>query len=131
MTASALSASMGYVWTAEGLPPVRVSHGKAAEYQARGAVHFHVLLRLDGVDPADPAAVVPPPPGITADVENAVRRSAALVTCQTRPHPDSPDGTGWVIAWGKETDLRTVTDGGPGTLTGLAVASYLAKYATK
>ena len=27
---------------------VRVSHGKAAEYQARGAVHFHALLRLDG-----------------------------------------------------------------------------------
>ena len=34
--------------------PVRVSHGKAAEFQARGAVHFHALLRLDGVDPADP-----------------------------------------------------------------------------
>ena len=27
---------------------VRVSHGKAAEYQARGAVHYHALFRLDG-----------------------------------------------------------------------------------
>ncbi len=29
-------------------------HGKAAEYQARGAVHFHVLLRLDGLDDRRP-----------------------------------------------------------------------------
>ena len=42
--------------TAAPVPPIRVSHGKAAEYQARGAVHFHVLLRLDGTDPADPDA---------------------------------------------------------------------------
>ena len=41
---------------------VRVSHGKAAEYQARGAVHFHVLLRLDGLDDDDPARLLPPPP---------------------------------------------------------------------
>jgi len=127
-----LAVRLGYGRAAEGLPPVRVSHGKAAEYQARGAVHFHVLLRLDGVDPADPAAVVPPPPGITAaDLEDAVHRAAATVTCQTRPHPGSPDGTGWEIAWGQQADVRTVTNGGPGTVTGLAVASYLAKYATK
>ena len=41
--------------------PVRVAHGKAAEYQARGAVHFHALLRLDGYDPADPDRLLPPP----------------------------------------------------------------------
>ena len=41
--------------------PVRVAHGKAAEYQARGAVHFHALLRLDGYDPADPGQLLPPP----------------------------------------------------------------------
>jgi len=34
--------------------PVRVAHGKAAEYQVRGAVHFHALLRLDGYDPRYP-----------------------------------------------------------------------------
>ena len=42
--------------------PVRVSHGKAADFQARGAVHFHALLRLDGIDPADVEVVVPPRP---------------------------------------------------------------------
>jgi hypothetical protein len=127
-----LAVSLGYGWAAGKEPPVRLSHGKAAEYQARGAVHFHVLFRLDGTSPSDPAALVPPPPGITAaDLEDAVRRTAETIAFQTRPHPDSPDGEGWTIAWGKELDVRVVTDASPGTVTGLAVASYLAKYATK
>jgi hypothetical protein len=114
----------------EDQPPVRLSHGKAAEYQARGAVHFHVLLRLDGTT-ADPAAVVPPPEGITAaDLEDAVRQAAGIAF-RTRPHPDSPDGEGWTVEWGTELDVRTVTDRGSAAVTGLAVASYLAKYATK
>ena len=37
---------------------MRVSHGKAAEYQARGAVHFHVLIRLDGLDDDDPGRLL-------------------------------------------------------------------------
>jgi hypothetical protein len=116
----------------ENQPPLRLSHGKVAEYQARGAVHFHALFRLDGTSAADPAAVVPPPPGITAaDLEHAVRHTAETISFRTRPHPDSPDGEGWLITWGQELDVRTVADRGPGTVTSLAVASYLAKYATK
>ena len=38
------------------IDPVRVAHGKAGEYQARGAVDFHALLRLDGYYPAHPEA---------------------------------------------------------------------------
>jgi hypothetical protein len=111
---------------------IRLSHGKVAEYQARGAVHFHVLFRLDGTTAADPAAIVPPPPGITAaDLEHAIRHVADTICFRTRPHPDSPDGRGWLIAWGSELDARIVADHGAGTVTSLAVASYLAKYATK
>ena len=75
-----------------GLPyGVRVSHGKAAEYQARGAVHFHVLLRLDGLDPADPARLLPPPPGLTvADLEDATRHAAATITCTDPAPPGQP-----------------------------------------
>ena len=80
----------------------------------------------------DPDAIIAPPPGITAaDLEDAVRQAAATVCFRTRPHPDSPDGQGWLIAWGQRLDVRTVTDRGSATVTGLAVASYLAKYATK
>jgi len=127
-----LAARRGIPWPADDLPPVRVPHGKAAEYQARGAVHFHALLRLDGTSRKDPAAIITPPPGITAaDVQDAIRQAAAAVCFRTRPHPDSPDGGGWLIAWGRELDVRTVCDRGSGAVTGLAVASYLAKYATK
>ena len=42
---------------------LRVSFGKVAEYQRRGVVHFHALIRLDDVDPTDPDAVLAPPDG--------------------------------------------------------------------
>ena len=127
-----LAEHRGIPWPADHLPPVRLPHGKAAEYQARGAVHFHALLRLDGTSRKDPAAVIQPPPGITtADLEDAIRQAVGNISFRTRSHPDSPGGQGWVIAWGKELDVRTVTGSGPGTVTSLAVASYLAKYSTK
>jgi hypothetical protein len=108
-----------------------LSHGKVAECQARGAVHFHALFRLDDISGKDPDAVVPPPVGLTAaDLEDAVRQ-AANVAFRTLPHPDSPDGEGWLITWGRELDVRLVADRGHGTVSGLAVAGYLAKYATK
>ena len=122
---------LGYDWTPNGQPPVRLAHGKVAEYQARGAVHFHVLLRLDGTTDTDPTAPAPPPPGLTAgDLEDAVRQAGA-VAFRTRPHPDSPAGEGWAVTWGHELDVRPVADTGPASVTRLAVASYLAKYATK
>jgi replication initiator protein RepSA len=43
------------------LPEVlRVEYAKVAEYQARGAVHFHAVIRLDG--PEGPSAH--PPVGV-------------------------------------------------------------------
>ena len=109
---------------------IRVAHGKAAEYQARGAVHFHVLLRLDGYDEADPDALLPPPPGITvADLDDAVRWAAGAISYRTPPHPAQPSG--WIITWGNQVDVRVITMTGTGTVTDLAVASYLAKYSTK
>ena len=127
-----LAAHRGIPWPAANLPPVRLPHGKAAEYQARGAVHFHALLRLDGTSRTDPTAIITPPPGITiTDLQDAIRQAAANVAFRTRPHPDSPDGQGWLIGWGRELDVRPVADRGTTAVTGLAVASYLAKYSTK
>jgi hypothetical protein len=110
--------------------PVRVAHGKAAEYQARGAVHFHALLRLDGHDPADPDRLLPPPSCLTAaDLDDATRWAARAIAYRTPPHPARPGG--WTITWGAEIDVRVITLTGTGTVTDLAVASYLAKYSTK
>ena len=116
----------------EDQPPVCLSHGKAAEYQARGAVHFHALLRLDGSSSDDRAAIVVPPHGITAtDLEDVICQTAESISFRTKPHPDSPDGEGWLIAWGEQLDVRTITNQGSDAVTGLAAASYLAKYSTK
>jgi hypothetical protein len=113
-----------------GLPKIRLSHGKVAEYQARGAVHFHVLIRLDGIHPDDTQAIIPPPAGITAlDLDQAIRQTAASIAWTTGPHPAKPGG--WRIAWGAQTDVRHITARGTATITDLAVAAYLAKYSTK
>jgi hypothetical protein len=115
---------------ARAVPPIRLSHGKAAEFQARGAVHFHALLRLDGYDPDDPDAIIPPPAGIAAtDLKDAVHQAAATITFTTPPHPAHPPG--WLIAWGTQLDARIVTLQGNGSVTDAMVAGYLAKYSTK
>jgi hypothetical protein len=112
------------------LPPVRVSHGKAAEFQVRGAVHFHALLRLDGVDPGDLTALASPPAGITAaGLDDAVRHAAATARLTTPAHQQQP--AGWLIAWGPQVDVRIVTMRGSNPVTDSMVAGYLAKYATK
>jgi hypothetical protein len=123
-----------YLATASGRPrpvcPVRVSHGKVAEFQARGAVHFHTLLRLDGIDPTDPTAIVSPPAGIgVEDLHDAIRVAAAHVVYTSPTHPERPDG--WPIAWGEQVDVRTVKLSGRDEITDGMVAGYLAKYATK
>jgi hypothetical protein len=112
------------------IDPVRVAHGKAAEYQARGAVHFHALLRLDGYDPANPGRILPPPPVLTVtDLQDAIRHASAAIRYRTTRHDVNADG--WLIGWGTEVDIRVITMPGTGTITDLAVASYLAKYSTK
>ncbi|MEU8340035.1 replication initiator [Micromonospora tulbaghiae] len=110
--------------------PVRLSPGKVAELQARGAVHFHAIARLDGVDPTNPDNIVPPPAGFTVDdLIDALRHAARQITFHTPPHPDRPDG--WPIAWGDQVDLEPIATDGSGDVTDGMVAGYLAKYATK
>ncbi|MEU5525399.1 replication initiator [Micromonospora chersina] len=113
--------------------PVRLSPGKVAELQARAAVHFHAIARLDGVNPDDPDAIVPPPAGFTVDdLVDAFQTAAAQIAFHTPPHPDKPQG--WLIAWGdpsKGLDIRPISSGTAGEVTDGMVAGYLAKYATK
>ncbi|MFI0454138.1 replication initiator [Actinomadura sp. 6N118] len=115
------------------LPSVRLSHGKAAEYQQRGIVHFHALLRLDGIDSIDLDAVIPPPSGFTvADLDDAIRYAVIHTRTTTPGHPENPGG--WPITWGdpaKALDIRPITLHTGDTVTDAMVAAYLAKYATK
>jgi hypothetical protein len=109
---------------------VKLSYAKVAEFQGRGLVHFHAIIRLDGADPADPARVIAPPPGFTAQLLTAAIRAVVTSTWfATVPHPARSKG--WDICWGSQLDIRTVRMSGAGEITDTAVASYLAKYATK
>jgi hypothetical protein len=107
---------------------VRLRFVKVAEYQARGVVHFHAVIRLD----APGEDYQPPPPGITADMLcDAIGQAAAAVRIVI-----DHDGQALALGFGPQTDTRIIRHGSelPGTgqaLNGQAVANYIAKYATK
>jgi hypothetical protein len=112
---------------------VRVSFAKVAEYQKRGAVHFHAIIRLDAAtDCGCPACVAPPPSGFTADLlERAVRQAAATVAVPC-PMVDEDQGVTLVARWGEQLDVHQITEAGDeGKLSAEQVAGYVAKYATK
>lgn len=114
---------------------LRLSYAKVAEYQHRGLVHFHALIRLDGMDPDDPTAIVAPDPRVTVDqLTELVTTAAETTTFATPEHPKRREG--WLLGWGPQLDVRTVQLAehdvdDTGEITTTAVAAYLAKYATK
>ena len=101
----------------------RVSFVKVAEFQRRGVVHFHALIRLDG--PGEDYQ----PPQISVDaagLADAIRQAAAHV----RLTVETP-GLALVLRFGEQIDIQTVNSGPTGELTPEHAARYIAKYATK
>jgi hypothetical protein len=116
---------------ARGIDPatIRLAMGKAAEFQLRGVIHFHAIIRLDGAIPGDKTVILPPPPAITAlDLVDAVEH-ATHTAFTTTPHPARP--AGWRIGWGAQVLTKVITVASTGDVTDGMVAGYLAKYATK
>jgi hypothetical protein len=112
------------------VPPWRLSFGSAAEMQRRAVVHFHAIIRLDGYDPDQPDAILPPPPELdAADLVAAIDHAARTVAFTTPAHPRKPDG--WPIGWGEQVLTNVITVAAQGQVTDAQVAAYLAKYATK
>jgi hypothetical protein len=112
---------------------VRVSYAKVAEFQRRGAIHFHAVIRLDAAtDCRCPACLAPPPEGFTAAVlEDALRLAVPAVRV---PCPALEAGGAERYArWGEQLDVRNITraDDQAGELSAEQVAGYIAKYATK
>lgn len=103
---------------------LRVSFAKVAEYQTRGLVHFHAVIRFDG-----PEGHTSPPPAwatpnaLISAVHDAAKRSVLTV---------ESDAIGErTIEWGERVDVREITALGDGELTDHKVAAYIAKYSTK
>jgi hypothetical protein len=113
---------------------VRLSFAKVAEFQRRGVVHLHAILRVDSRD--DDASV---PHFIDAStLALAIRAAASKVSA---PLPSGFSGISLGSArWGRQLDVRVINANGVDGVTtdrgGLrhssrAVANYIAKYATK
>jgi len=107
---------------------VRLSFTRVAEYQARGCVHLHVVLRADGIDPADKDAVAAPPDWVTAELLTAAVRAA--VPAVRAPLPPAPGTSLREAVWGAQLDVRTVRAASE-LANPTAIAAYVAKYATK
>ncbi|MFD6298115.1 replication initiator protein RepSA [Streptomyces sp. NPDC060235] len=103
----------------------RVSFGKVAEFQKRGAVHFHAVVRMDGPDGPDTS---PPAWATVALLDDAIRAAAARVSVPLAAAGDFPAR---VLRWGSQVDVQPIGALGHEELTEQAVASYVAKYATK
>ncbi|MFE7981758.1 replication initiator protein RepSA [Streptomyces cellulosae] len=103
----------------------RVSFGKVAEFQKRGSVHFHAVVRLDGPTGPD---TEPPAWATVALLDAAIRAAAARVAVLVPPAGTLPART---LRWGDQVDVQPIGALGHEELTEQAVASYVAKYATK
>ncbi|MGQ5656772.1 replication initiator protein RepSA [Streptomyces sp. EKR5.2] len=106
----------------------RLSYGKVAEFQKRGAVHFHAVIRIDGPDGPD----TPPPAWATVELLTDAIRAAVAHSYTSVSVPAAGDEPARTFRWGKQLDVRPVKAFGDGSdITEQAVASYVAKYATK
>ena len=104
---------------------VRVSYIKVAEYQQRGLVHLHPLIRLDRRMPAYRADEVRAPDRrFTAQLlEDAVRVAVAVVSVKV------PDELGaGTVSWGNQLDVQQLSSD---DVERKRRAGYLAKYSTK
>jgi hypothetical protein len=110
-----------------------VQYAKVAEYQRRGLIHFHALIRLDGR--RTDAGFSPAPDQVdAADLGPLIDTTAAAVafTAPALFDGDVPR----VLRFGAQIDVRAVrsterTDDPGDVLCAEQVAGYLAKYSTK
>jgi hypothetical protein len=104
---------------------VRIAFAKVAEFQARGLVHFHAIIRLDGAEDraTAPGMLVSP-----AELCDAIRKAAG------RAHLDGDAGDGETIdvRFGEQLHTRVLAGAEDGReLNPGQVAAYIAKYSRK
>jgi len=106
---------------------VRVAYAKVAEFQARGLVHFHAIIRLD--HPDDRAL----PPGLRVSANElaaAIRKAAARTSVQGH----AGGGEVLELRLGDQIDTKILAGAREGEgepLCSEQVAGYVAKYSCK
>jgi hypothetical protein len=105
---------------------LRVSFAKVAEYQKRGAVHVHAVIRVDGPD----GPQSPPPAWVSTRLLADVVQSAAEAVEVRTPYAAALGE--YTIRWGAEMDVHPIRpETVRATVTDSAVAAYIAKYVSK
>jgi hypothetical protein len=111
---------------------VRISYAKVAEFQRRGAIHFHPVIRLDAATECRCAGCVASPlESFTAELlEDALRLAVPAVRVPCPVGDGEPER---YARWGEQLDVHNITraEGEAGELSAEQVAGYIAKYATK
>ena len=103
----------------------RLSYLKVVEFQRRGLVHLHLVVRADGAEgPSEPPPSWLGVDALTAAVSSAVARASVALPRWSREELGTTRA-----AWGREIDVRTLVADDPADAT--AIAAYVAKYATK
>jgi hypothetical protein len=107
---------------------VRPRFVKVYEYQARGVVHYHAVIRLDAKTD-DETAYVHPGPEWTAEL---LAKAVPFAAAQASALCPVPAGGRSVLArFGPQTDVRVIRSGTEHAVSREAVANYIAKYVTK
>jgi hypothetical protein len=138
---------------------VRLSFVKVAEYQRRGLVHYHAVIRLDASTPAiapPPKAVViprqgrrhprvaPPAedpgqvPAALFTIDRLTRALRRLVPADQQPEqgvklilPAVPGQPERLARWGTQLDVRPIEHGQPGSDGRTVTAEQVAAYVAK
>jgi hypothetical protein len=111
-----------------------VQFAKVAEFQRRGIIHFHALIRLDG-PPTDTELYPPPAADLNSKALADLVTAAAAAIWYDAP-PLARDDVRRRLRFGAQLDARPVTDTADRDTHGAqlhpkTVAAYIAKYATK
>jgi hypothetical protein len=109
---------------------VRVSYVKVDEYQRRGSLHFHIVIRLDAAQPKDRAELVESPAAeFTCELlAQAVRAATAHARAPVPGPRNATSPADAHIRWGRQIDLRDLRQS---PHEAASCAAYIAKYATK
>ena len=86
---------------------LRLSYVKVFEFQKRGAVHIHALVRLDAIDERDRRNLICPPDNIGADIlKLAIERAARNVSAPLELLDNN--GQQKRSHWGTQIDIKIV-----------------------
>lgn len=115
---------------------VTMQYAKVAEYQRRGVIHFHALVRLDGPKTDDGSYADPPAWMTAATLAEHIEQAARAVHVIAPPPMDGDPER--ILRFGRQLDARPVATSSARkhgldseSLSAEQVAGYLAKYATK